>query len=260
MTDTIQVHGSVILTGSAEGLAEVHQKLTADSFRSHHYRPNALLIADVTNPELLAIERVADAHGAQIEQVRDTHQVRLAAEEDAEHPDAVEQPKQPKLELLAGGWYKTNQDAAPLIHIITSRSEVLEDGIMVWLFEVDMVSADAMPQPATLSAEQLKSYSPKPASLEDFEKLDIVPPAGFEPTPHAIPSVEDDVEEMQEKIAGVPLPQAQMAAMMLQKQLGRQATTEIVQVPGQGFHVRANLHEHIVGAPKEIAGTPVRYR
>jgi hypothetical protein len=258
MTDTIQVHGSVILTGSAEGIAGAHQQLAAD-FHCHRYRDNALLVADVADHELPVIERSAHNHGIRIEKIRDAHTIRLA--EDDKDPNAVKQPKQPNLELIEGGWYRTKQDYCPLIHVIKVRNEVLPDGIQTWLFEVDMVAADAMPQPATLSAEQLKSYSPKPAALKDFEDLDIVPPDGFEPTPHSIPSVEDDVEDLQEKFAGVSLPQAQLAAMLLQKQLGmRNATTEIVQLPGKGFYVRAHLLRRIAGVPAEIAGTPIRYR
>ncbi|KKM78715.1 hypothetical protein LCGC14_1357150, partial [marine sediment metagenome] len=174
MTDTIKVHGSVILTGSLDGLEQIKQVLSAEHFSCHHYRRNALLVADVADHELTDIEYTAAQHGAAVEQIRDTHQVRLAEEED---PNAVKQTKQPNLELLEGGWYRTNQEAFPLLHVIKVRNEIPQDGVQVWLFEVDLVAADALPQPVTLSAEQLKGYSPKPASLDDFEKLDIIPPA-----------------------------------------------------------------------------------
>lgn len=261
MTDKIQVYGSVILAGSAEGLTKTHSEITP-KFRCYHYRDNALLVSDVAEHELIDIEKTAQANGVWVEQVRDSHMVRLA--EEAEDPNAVKQPKQPNLELIEGGWYKTNNKSLPLIHVIKVRNEIQPDGIQLWLFEVDFVAADALPQPATLSAEQLKSYSPKPASIDDFENLDIIPPDGFTPTPHAIPSVDDEqdeYEDKQEEISGVPLPQAQAAVMLLQKQPGlRSAKTKIVQVAsGKGFYVRCRPRRRVALMPTEIAGTLVRY-
>ncbi len=263
MPDTIPVHGAVILTGSNDGLDQTYHALSPE-FHCHHYRANAMLVSDVTAQELSTLEDLAQQHGVVVAQVQEARQVRLAAEEPDPTPDpeAIDQPKQPALELLEGNWYKTNQDELPLLHVIKVWNEVQPDGILLWLFTVDLVAADSMPQPATLSAEQLKRYSPKPASLDDFEKLDIIPPAGFEPTPHVIPSVEDDVEDMGSEIkeAGVSLPTAQMAAMLLQSRLGRTGTTEIAQLAQGGFYVQASMYQKVLNAPDEIGGTQVIYR
>ena len=268
MSDSVLVHSAVILTGHHDGLADVHQELSPE-FHCHHYRDDALLVADVTVGELKTINNTAAQHGVVVDRVQEPHQVRLAADDEPAQnldpipdPEAIDQPSQPKLELLEGGWYKTNQDDLPLLHVIKVWNEVQPDGILLWLFNVDMVAADAMPQPATLSAEQLKKYSPEPASLDDFEKLDIIPPAGFEPTPHVIPSVEQDIEDMGDEIkeAGVSLPTAQMAAMLLQSRLGRAGVTEIAQTAQGGFYVQARLHRKVLNAPAEIGGARVHYK
>lgn len=255
-----QVHGAVVLTGAFAKLGALRAELQ-EAFRCYHYRDNALLVEDVTDGELPKLARFAEAHDCRVEDVRNTREVRIAAEDS---DDAIEQPKQPKLDLVAGAWYKTNQDAFPLIHVIEIRNEVDPDGIMLWLFDVDLVDATRMPQQATMDAEQLKHYSPKPATLDDFEDLDIAPPAGFEQEdPHVIPSVDDDVDDLENapKVAGVPLPQAQMAAQQLQRDLGLQYCRAEVVRANQGFLVQARLFGRPpVLLPSEIGGAPVRYR
>lgn len=250
----IELYGSVILTGSAVNLKHVAAALPG--FNTQHYRANALLVSDVTDPELVELERIAAANDVCIDQVRDRRVIKLAAEE-------TKQPKQPDLKVIAGGWYKTNNDALPLIHVISVRNEVRPGGVQAWLFDIDFVAADALPQPATLSADQLNTYKPKPASLVDFEDLDIIPPSGFEPTPHAIPSVDDTEEEYaskQEELTGVPLPQAQAAVMLLKKTAGFPANDAcLARAAGGGFYISAAVEKHRL-LPDEIAGTKIRYR
>jgi len=257
MTKTTTVYGSVVLTGSTDNLDAAKSSL-ASRYQCYHYRDNAMLVADIAAHELGEIERAAKDNNVRVEQIRDARTV--TAEE-----EPVEQPKQPNMDLIAGGWYKTNADELPLIHVIAARNEVRPDGIQVWLFDVDFVAADALPKPATLSVEQLKSYNPKPASLDDFDRLDIIPPDGFEPTPHAIPSVDDDQEEFADKtedISGVSLPQAQAAVQQLQQMPGlRSAEVDIVQIaPGAGFYLRAKPLRRFASLPTKVAGTAVLYR
>jgi hypothetical protein len=246
------VHGTVILSGSAMRLAAIRNELQ-DDFRCYHYRDNALLMDD----ELSHLARFAEAHSCRVEQVRNSHRLRVASE------DTPEQPKQPKLDVSQNGWYKTNQEAFPLVHVVEIRNEVDPDGIVLWLFDVDLINSGAMPQQATVDADQLKSYSPKPATLQDFEDLDIAPPAGFETEdPHVIPSVEDDVDDLENapKTAGVSFPQAQMAAQQLQRQLGLQYCRAEAAPSSQGFVVRARVFGRPpVQLPTVVGGTPVEY-
>lgn len=248
---TVQVHGAVILVGSDEGLNQVRQVL-GSAYRCHHYRANALMVADVTDDELDGLVREASAHGVQVDQVCNTRGVLVAAENE------VEQPKQPDLSILSGNWYRTNQEAFPLIHVVEARNQVDHDGVVLWLFDVDFVGTDALPQQATVDADQLKSYKPKPATLDDFEELDIAPPYYFEENPHTIPSVEDDIEE---KTAGVSLPKAQVAAMALQREVGRRyVNAEVVPAVTGGFAVEAKVFGNPPRLPKRVEGVRVRYR
>jgi len=114
---------------------------------------------------------------------------------------------------------------------------------------------------ATIDAEKLKSFSPKPASLEDFEVLDIAPPADFDPNPHVIPSVEDEMETAgQEKTAGVPMLKAHIAFTALTKLLGgRLLRNTLAQADDGGYYIEAQVKEGTFRAPDKIAGTPVRY-
>jgi len=247
---TITVHGTVILAGSSLGLKEARTELERN-YTTYHYRDNAMLVEDVAASEMLQLEKLATAHGVWIEQVRDTQEVRVAAD--------IKKPKAVNLNLISGGWYKTNQDGFPLINIVEIRNVAGNDDEERWLFDVDLVDGTALPQPATMDAKQLKSFSPKPASADDFEKLDIALPAGFEPAPHAIPSVDDDLDEW-EKTTGVALPKAQIAAMTLRQAVGpRLIKHRLEPVASGGFYIRA----HVVGSqddlPTEVAGTSVRY-
>ena len=150
-----------------------------------------------------------------------------------------------------------------MINVISIRNVVGNDDEELWLFDVDLVDGTALPEPATMDAKQLKSFSPKPASLADFEKLDIAPPAYFEPAPHAIPSVDNEMEEWEkekEKTAGVALPKAQIAVMALRQAVGpRLIKHRLEPAVSGGFYIRA----HVVGSqdnlPGEVAGTAVRY-
>lgn len=254
MSPTIQVH-AVVLAGNKLGLTELRREL--DEFTCNHYRDNAMLVADVAADELPLLEKLADTYGARVEQVRETRQVRIAEDE-------ADQPSQPKLDVLSGGWYRTNQDEFPLLNIISMRNEVDPDGIMLWLFDVDLVGPSALPQQATMSAEQLAKYKPKPASLDDFEKLDIAPPAYFEPTPHAIPSVDDDMEDWsdakEEQLKeAASIPKAQLAAQALRKQLGVNLISSEIAKHQDGYIVKANVRRGMSDLPTTSAGVSVRY-
>ena len=249
----LTIHGTVILAGSSLGLKEARTELERE-YKVHHYRDNAMYVEDVADSEMPQLKRLADAHGVWIEQVRDTQEVRVA----------TDKPKAVNLNLLSGGWYKTNQDAFPLINIIEIRNVPGDDGEELWLFDVDLVDGTALPQPATMNAKQLKSYKPKPASLDDFEKLDIAPPAGFEPAPHAIPNADDDLEDWEKSkkklTEGVTLPKAQIAVMALRQAVGpRLLDHRFEPVASGGVYIRASVVGNQENLPEEIAGTAVRY-
>jgi len=252
------VHGAVIVTGSSDRLADMQSELR-EAFRTYHYRDNALLVEDVTAQELPKLDRFAGAYGCRVEQVRNSREVRVAAED-----DEVKQPTPTKIDVSQGGWYKTNSDEFPLLHVIEIRNEVDPDGILLYLFDVDLVCPNALPHQATMDAAQLKGYSPKAASLKDFEDLDIAPPAGFDTEdPHVIPSVESDVADLENapKTAGVSLPQAQIAAQQLQQRLGRRFCRAEAVKAQDGFVVEARLFGHPAAfLPDIVAGTPVKYR
>jgi hypothetical protein len=254
---TLQVHGTVILEGSSLGIREIRRELDPH-FHCHHYRANALLVRDVTEAELEEVHTLADAHTLTVAQVRDTRTVRIA--EDAES-EAVPQDKQPKLDLLQGNWYKTNQDAFPLMHVLLVRNEIDPYGQQLWLFDVDFVAPDQLPMQATIDAVKLKGLNPKPASVEDFEVLDLIPPADLDPDPHVIPSVDDEVEKVNaDKTAGVSMLKAHLSSTALAQTLGdRLIRHEIAPASDGGYFIEAVVKEGTFRAPDEIAGTPVRY-
>jgi hypothetical protein len=133
------------------------------------------------------------------------------------------------------------------------------EGEEMWLFDVDLVDSGALPMPATMSAEQIIEYKLKPATLDDFDALDVAPPAGFEPSPHFIPGTDEEAPE--EKTAGVSLPQAHLACLALRQQLGYRLQNAAVQrTAGSGFFVEAEVRGSYVDLPVVVSGTPVRYR
>lgn len=182
-----KVYGSVILAGSDLGLSEVRRELRGD-YPCHHYRNNAMLVKDVVEEDLPHLERLADSYGVWVDQVQGVREV-VAAEEKKEEEESL-----PEVDVAPGYWYKINQDAYPLLHVISIRSERGDEG-KIWLYECDLVGPGAMPMPMTFNSETLKKYKPKPASLEDFEELDIIPPYGFDGVPHVIPEPEEKKED-----------------------------------------------------------------
>jgi hypothetical protein len=139
-----------------------------------------------------------------------------------------------------------------------------DDDTELWLFDVDLVDGTALPQPATMDAKQLKGFKPKPASLDDFEELDIAPPAGFEPAPHAIPNADDGMEDWEKEkkklTEGVALPKAQIAVMALRQAVGpRLLNHRFESAVSGGFYIRASVIGSQDDLPEEIAGTVVRY-
>ena len=241
-----------MLEGSEAGLKAAQLELWRH-YRCHHYRANAMVVEEVAEPEMLTIQRIARDHNIYIADVRNSHDVRIATDDEKEPKRSV------KLDLLDGGWYRTNQEAFPLVHVTRIWNQLDPDGEEEWLFDVDLVASAMVPMPATMSAEQLSEYKPKPATLNDFEELDIVPPAGFEPSPHVVPNTDNVQEPEKEKSAGVSLPQAQIARLaLLQKFPHSIATAAVVQVPG-GFCVRASVKEPDVRLPRLIVGTQIRY-
>lgn len=256
MTKEFLVHGTVIVEGSTLGITEFKREI-GDHFTCDHYRDHALLVQDVIDEELLDLQRAAESYGLSVAQVRDQRQVRVAEEE----TDDSDKKSKVKLDLLQGNWYKTDKGELPLIHVLHARNELTDDGQELWLFDVDFVAADRLPMQATLSAEQLKEYNPKPASVEDFEDLDIAPPAGLDPNPHAIPSVDDDDEK--EKTAkvrkGVALPKAQLSSLILSDVMKHKLReSHIESAEKGGFYIKARLKSGSTG-PSEIEGTPIKY-
>ncbi len=245
----IRVHGTVMVEGSRTGLLEAKRHLRRH-YRCHHYRDNAMTVEEVAEPEMATLTRIAKDNGLHVTQVRGTHEVHLATDEPTK--------KMVKLDLLAGSWYRTNQESFPLVHVTQVWNQMSPEGEEMWLFDVDLVASGTLPMPATMTAEQLSEYKPKPATVEDFDALDIAPPAGFSPSPHSIPEPEDNPAE--QKVAGVSLPQAQLACLALKKRLGyrvRNATTE--RLPAGGFCIVADVCGQGED-PIEIVGTTVRYR
>jgi hypothetical protein len=175
------VYGAVILAGSDLGLREIRRELRGD-FRCYHYRNNALLVQDVSSEDIAPLERLASSYGVWVE---NTHGKKIIAAEEKEEQEMT----LPKVDLAPGYWYKINQDTYPLMHVISLNSSTTPEGKQ-WVFEVDLVGPGAMPMQMTINEDIAKEYKPKPASLEDFEDLDIVPPSGFMGDPHAIPGEE----------------------------------------------------------------------
>lgn len=253
MTKEYLVHGTVILEGSKMGITEFKRDAAAQ-FTCRHYRENALLVQDVIDDELLDLHRAAESYGLRVSQVRDERTIRVAEEE-----DAADKKSSVKLDLLQGNWYKTDKGDFPLIHVLHARNELTDTGEELWLFDVDFVSADRLPMQVTIDAEQLKEYNPKPASLADFEDLDIAPPTGFDPDPHAIPSVEDDQPKEASVRTGVALPKAHLSSLILADIMGaRLRESHIETAQDGGFYIKARLLRGTQG-PEEIEGTPVKY-
>lgn len=79
--------------------------------------------------------------------------------------------------LEVGLFYKTNQEAWPLLRITNSfKLHGQEGDDDMRIVEVDLIDGDGLPVPACLTAQDLKRYNPRPATEDDFEDLDLDPP------------------------------------------------------------------------------------
>ena len=244
------VYGTVILTGSAAGLAEARRDLRQD-FHCYHYRDNAMLVQDVHSHELHDFQHMANAYGLEIEDIRDEYEY--------EEPTVqVERKAKITLDVLAGHWYKVNQDAFPLIHVTRARHETNGEEL-VWLFDVELVDSRRMPMPTTMTAEQLKECDPKPASLKDFEELDITPPAEFVPAPHVIPDAKPEKKEAA-VVKGTKLDQALLAQQLLLLHHGTRVSDVRLAKVDLGYGVEARAQDGLFGLPTGINGTPITYR
>jgi len=243
------VHGTVILSGSKLGLSEAKRELRQD-FQCYHYRDNAMLVRDVYDYELRGISHVATAFGLLVEDVRDSYE--------HEEPEPEVRTADTTFDVLAGKWYKTNQDEFPLLRVTRVWHEVIDNENQP-LFDAELVNSDRMPIPVTLDLETLKSYKPKPASLDDFEDLDITPPAEFEPAPHEIPEPEE--KKAATVVKGAKLDKALIAQQTVGNHIGteRVASAQLKKLPS-GYGVEVEIVGPKTKLPKQVAGVPLFFR
>lgn len=243
----MKIHGTVLLSGAPEALSAVQEDL-GDNYVAQRLRRNALLLYDVEDSVVSSLGDNVEARTAQTYEL-DPSPKRVAA----------------TVDLMQGAWYRTNQDAFPLLRVRRVRHRIDSDE---YLFDVDLFNEKNLASPATMTQEVIAGYGLKAASEADFAKLDIAIPAGFSPDPHAIPvsdqtGMESGTEEAQKKEdapIGVSLAQAHIAAAQARNELGVYcASTRVVEI-GDGFGVEATLRARYAQSfPSEILATPVSY-
>lgn len=243
----MKIYGTVVLTGSPENLAKV-EKLLGAGYVTESIRRNALALYDVTDADL---QTAADCDTRVVKKMG-AYEVKPIRKQAS------------MLDLMQGGWYKTNQASFPVLRLRRVRHLIDTDD---YAYDVDLFNEANLAAPATLSQEQMKSYSPKAASAADFESLDIAMPADFVPDPHAIPTPDTGMESGSEAAQdddkdpiGVSLAQAHIAAALTKKELGVYcAATDVIPV-GDGFGVEARLRARYARTfPERIGNTPVLY-
>ncbi len=251
----MKLYGTVLLTGSAEGLDALRAE-QLDEFVTEPYRRNAMFVFDVTEPELRALRVCGRAHNVEVAEARDVAEIEIVPLRTAA-----------KLDLMQGSWYRTNQDAFPLLMVRRVRHRAETDE---YIFDVDLFNAGNLADPATMSAETLQGYGLKPAAIKDFEDLDIVPPVSFVPDPHAIPEAQtgmeagaEEAQEKDEELIGVSLATAHVASIRAKEQLGifcARAEPDRLAPGRYGIQVQLRSASYRQEFPATIEGVPVRYR
>jgi hypothetical protein len=152
----INLHGGQEAIGSAKG------RLEAAGFRLSPTGEYSILLENVLHGDLLEVDAIAAEHGLALEAFGEKEiTTRTAA------------PKAFKLNLEPGKWYWADnlEDTTPLIFV--KDVEATSDAQMLTL---EYLAPEGLPVPVTVDSREAVEYGFRPATVEDFERYDLVAP------------------------------------------------------------------------------------
>lgn len=173
----------IVIGGDGDGIFHACTKLTDRGFGIERPDFNTLVVANVFEEDFHDLQEIIAQHNLHVRDFGNRETV-------------CENKKRPvklytsKAEFVSemGAWYRTNNEEYPLLVLVniwteedTSPTEVEEEKADdVKLVEVNLVAPDSLPIPVTMTLDELKKYGPKPATVSDFEDLDLPIPSDYQ--------------------------------------------------------------------------------
>ena len=168
--------GAVVIGGSEKGLRRTGRRLERLGYRLFQTSRFRAVLDDVRGSSMEDVERIADDCGCSIDALHEPKEVDLPRTRRARRRCAL------RLSLEPGKWYfaENAEEIFPLMLVRDAKIEKVagEDGEQeVQTFVVELLGPeDGIPYRIEADSRIVSRWGLRPATSDDFDELDIVPP------------------------------------------------------------------------------------
>ena len=171
-TRTERACTAIRLECASHVMEDTCRTLKAQGFSIASVRPNSIVLRDVPESDIGKLTEASMLHDFRI--------AGLFGEKVLMHPEKVIHKKPLRLAVYKGDWLfsELTENTHPFVHVVQVSQGKSASGGEVQVFELNFHDhAGTMPDTRTLIGPELVKLELRPATVEDYERLDMIPPS-----------------------------------------------------------------------------------